>query len=108
MSEKQPEPTAIKMIKVSLWLCVENNSKYVRGKKKAREEIERWVLGRYQMEKHEPDGWEYTLSIPYQTDKELDVIIYDDILCEADRIADSRHCFIETNVSAVDDPDRSW
>ncbi|MGO9465428.1 MAG: hypothetical protein ACLQVF_14895 [Isosphaeraceae bacterium] len=43
-----------------------------------------------------------------QTDEELDAIIYDDILAESERIADSRHSFIAANVSAIDDPDRSW
>jgi hypothetical protein len=95
-------------MKVCLWLRVENNNKHIRGKTKARDEIERWVLARYQMEKHRPDGWEYDLSISYQTDEELDAIIYDDILREADRIADSRYCFIEADVSAMDDPDRQW
>ena len=33
---------------------------------------------------------------------------YDDILAEADCIADRRHCFIEADVSAIDDPDRRW
>jgi hypothetical protein len=108
MGKKRSEPTATKVIKVCLWLRVENNNKYIRGKKKAREEIERWVLARYQMEKHRSDGWEYDLSIPYQTDEELDAIIYDDILREADRIAEGRHYFIEADVSAVDDPDRRW
>ncbi len=60
------------------------------------------------MTKDRRDGWEYELSITYQTHEELDAIIYDDILAEAERIADSRHCFIEANVSAIDDPDRSW
>lgn len=47
-------------------------------------------------------------AIPYETDEELDRIIYDDILAEADRIADLRNGFIEANVVAADDPDRSW
>jgi hypothetical protein len=80
----------------------------VRGKKKAREEIEQYVLSHYQMEKPEQDGWEYVLSIPYHTDEELDEIIYRDILQEAAFHADMRHCFIETDVVSLDDPDRSW
>jgi hypothetical protein len=108
MGKKQPHPPAPKIMKVCLWLRVENYNKYIRGKTKVRDEIERWVLAPYQMEKHSPDGWEYDLSIPYQTDEELDAIIYDDIIGEADRIADSRNCFIEADVSAVDDPDRQW
>ena len=105
---KQPQPAPSKVMKVNLWLRVENNNKYIRGKTKARNEIEQWVLSRYQMTKDRPDGCEYELAIPYQTDAELDAIIYDDILAEAERIADGRHCFIEADVSAIDDPDRSW
>jgi hypothetical protein len=98
----------LRVMKVELYLAVENNNKFVRGKKKAREEIEWSVLRRYQMEKSVKDGWEYVLSIPYHTDEELDSIIYDDILREAANIADYRHCFIETDVRSLDDPDRSW
>jgi hypothetical protein len=50
----------------------------------------------------------YVLTIPYETDEELDRIIYDDILAEAHQIADLRNGFIEADVVAVDDPDRSW
>lgn len=102
------ETTKPKVMKVELWLCVERNSKYVRGKKKTREEIERWVLDRYQMEKLGKGGFEYVLSIPYQTDEELDRIIYDDILREAENIADDRYCFIEAEVRSVEDPERYW
>ncbi len=87
---------------------VENNNKFIRRKKKLREEIERWVLSRYQMKKPRPDGCEYELSIPYETDKDLDEAIYDDILYEANSIAEDRYCFIEANITAADDPDRSW
>jgi DNA invertase Pin-like site-specific DNA recombinase len=97
-----------KVMKVEVWLRVERNNKYVRGKQKAKEEIERCVFSRYQMEKPKPDGWDYVLSIPYQTDEELDRIIYDDILGEAQRIAESRHCFIEADVRSIEDPDRQW
>ena len=101
-------PTKSKVIKVALWLRVERNNKFVRGKKKAREEIEWWVLRPYHMEKPEEDGWKYVLSIPYDTDEELDNIIYDEILGEAESIADSRNCFTEADVYSLDDPERSW
>jgi hypothetical protein len=107
-SAKQPSPAPYKAMKVNLWLHVENNSKYIRGKKKVRQEIEDRVLRRYQMNKDRPDGWEYELSIPYETDEDLDAAIYDDILHEAAWIAESHHCFIEADVTAADDPDRSW
>ena len=82
-----PEPQA-KVMKVKLWLQVENNSKFVRGKNKVREEIERHVLSRFAMEKPDKQGWEYVLSIPYTTDEELDSTIYEEIYAEAERCAD--------------------
>jgi transposase len=100
-------PPPSKVMHVNLWLRVENNNKFVRGRKKAREEIEASVLRRYQMQKRSPDRGEYLLTIPYETDEELDDIIYD-ILHEADQTADYRHCFIEADVQSVEDPDRSW
>lgn len=101
-------PKQPKTMKVVLYLAVENNNKFVHGKKKSRVEIEQDVLSRYQMEKLSKDGWEYHLTIPYETDEELDRIIYDDILREADRIAESRYGFVEADVRSVEDPDRSW
>jgi hypothetical protein len=101
-------PSKSRVMKVTLWLQVENNSKFVRGKKRVREEIEQFVLSRYGMDKEQSDGWEYTLTIPYETDEELDSIIYDEILNEANRLADDRHCFVEADVTSVDDPERSW
>ena len=66
------------------------------------------MLSRYDMEKPRKDGWEYILTIPYETDEQLDRIIYDEILCEAHRIADSRNGFIEVDVRSLDDPERTW
>jgi hypothetical protein len=60
------------------------------------------------MKKLRADGWEYTLTIPYDTDKELEVIIERDILTEAARTADMRYCFIEADVRAVEGSDRHW
>jgi GNAT superfamily N-acetyltransferase len=105
---QQPPAKAPKIMKVGLCLCIENNSKWVRGKKRAREQIERWVLSHYNMEKSESHQWDYILTIPYYTDEELDSIIYDEIIAEAAGIADDRHCFIEPFVCSLDDPDRSW
>ncbi len=41
-------------------------------------------------------------------DEELDSIIYDEILAEAEHRADMRNCFIEADIFSVDDPERSW
>ncbi len=96
------------IIKVELHLTVENNSKFVRGKTKSKADIEWDILRRYHMEKLHKDSHRYLLTIPYESDEELDRIIYEDILGEAQRIADLRHGFVEADVVAVDDPDRSW
>ncbi len=97
-----------KFMKVSLWLRVENNSEFVRGKTKVRREIEQYLLKPYDMEKPSADGWDYTLTIPYDTDEELGLIIERDILQEAARFADMSDCFIETDARAMDGSDRSW
>ena len=44
----------------------------------------------------------------YTSDEELDSIIYDEIMAEAEHTADMRHCFIEADIFSVDDPERSW
>ena len=54
------------------------------------------------------DSHRYILTIPYETDEELDRIIYDDILREAHSIANLRNGSIEADVISLDDPDRSW
>lgn len=58
------EPPAPKTVEVELYLRVENNSKFVRGKGQSRQGIERRVLSRYDMHKPDKDGSEYTLTIP--------------------------------------------
>ncbi len=59
------------------------------------------------MEQPHKDSHRYILTIPYETDEDLDRIIYDDILGEAHFIADLRNGFIEADVISLDDPDRS-
>jgi len=109
VSKVEPEPPddGKKRLKVSLYLRVENNSKFVRGKKKSREEIEMYVLSRYDMKKPYDDGWDYELTIPYEDEDDLDDVI-EDIIVEMADIADSRHCFIEHDMIALDDSDRVW
>jgi probable addiction module antidote protein len=103
-----PPPTKSKVLKVTLWLRVERNSKFVRGKTRAREDIEYYVLGHYDMKKRWADGSEYELTIPYDTDEELDDIIYRDILQAASLQADMHNCFIETDMRALNGSERSW
>jgi len=80
---------------LTLWLRVENNSKFVRGKKKARENIENYHLRRHAMRKL--DGWEYELTFTYENDADLDRQV-DDLLRDISFEADRRNCFIETDL----------
>ncbi len=96
----------LKTIKVKLWLRVENNSPFVRGKGKVRSEIEEECLERYDMKKPQNGSWDYEITIPYTDDKDLDKII-DEILSEAHSIANRRNCFIETDVREIGG-ERSW
>lgn len=107
-AKEEPPADEPKVMKAKLWLVVENNSQWVRGKGRVRQEIENFVLSQFGMVKPDPKGWEYLLSIPYASETELDEIVYDEILGEMHHLADSRHCFIEADLSAADDPTRRW
>ncbi len=95
-----------KEIKLNLHLRVERNSKFVRGMKKSRKEIERYCLAQYDPAQEDPYSWEYTLTIPYTTEKELDDIIYE-IYDEMESIADSNHCWTEASIGTLDG-EKSW
>jgi hypothetical protein len=56
-----------------MYLMVENNSKFVRGKGRSRQEIEEYVLSHYDMRKPDPKGWEYELTISYEDETDLGV-----------------------------------
>ncbi len=103
---KQEHPNE-KTIQLELWLQVENNSKFVRGKTQSRREIEDRVLSRYNMRKPNKDSWEYELTVTYSSDEELDDIVYD-ILREAESIADYRNGFIEADMREVGGRERAW
>lgn len=87
-----------KVAEVELWLRVERNNKFVRGKKKAREEIERYVLSQYDMKKKSKDSWEYQLKIPYLDEADLENKVYH-IYNEAESFANMRNCFTEANIT---------
>ena len=99
-------PDLKKKITLKLWLSVENNSKFVRGKGKVRDEIERRILSEYDFKKLDADGYDYEITIPYEDDKDLDEAI-DDMLSEMSSTADYRNCFIEADVSTLDG-EKSW
>ena len=91
---------------VELRLRVENNSKFVRGKKRVREEIEDMLERDYRM-KAMDDG-QYELVIEYDPSKlnSLDEAVYD-LIGEMSSRADDRHCFVEASV-AERGTERCW
>lgn len=108
LSSHLPTSPCPRILKVRLWLRVENNSKFVRGKSRAQAEIERCVLSHFDMEKPNKSRCEYVLSISYATEQELDRTIYSEILAEAENIADLYHCFVECDITSLDSPERRW
>ena len=92
---KANPPSNKKTIVVELSLRVENNSKFVRRKKKVRNNIEYWCLSHYNYRKpFKEDKGFYELTIAYETEEELERII-DDICREMFITADDDFCFVE-------------
>lgn len=101
-----------KFLKAELWLVIENNNSHVRGKKKAREAIEYYVLEDYNYEEGKDNkknqDLTYRLTIPYQTEEELEEKI-DWIFQELHQSADRYHCFISDYVlKDLNNEDRCW
>ena len=93
-----------KIATILLTLRIENNSKFVRGKKRTIEHVENLYLERYNA-KRRPSG-DYELKIPYDTDEDLDEVVHEllsDIACDAD----DRHCFSESE-ARMKDTERYW
>ena len=87
-------------------MSVGNNSKFVRGKKKAREYIEHDWDSYYDMQKLQSDGWDYLLKVPYQSEEELEETVYE-IISEAQSSADLKHCFVEMSITHKE-TGKSW
>jgi hypothetical protein len=94
----------MKIAPIVLKLRVENSNKHLRGKKRAIEAIERYVLTPYQATRL-PSG-EYELKIPYFSDEGLDKIM-DDLLGEISEEAYLKNCFSETE-ARFEGTDRQW
>jgi AcrR family transcriptional regulator len=89
---------------ILLSLRIENNSKFVRGKKRATEQIERYFFQKYNA-KRQPDG-EYELKVPYNSDEDLDQTM-GELLGDIASQTDDRNCFSESNAH-MHDADRHW
>ena len=89
-----------KSIALELYLYIENNSSFVRGKKKVIEGIEQYVLPDYGAKKTKTQH--YAITFEYTDKDDLDEQVYE-LLNEIESEADSRDCFSESSVSAVDE-----
>jgi hypothetical protein len=94
----------MKTTTVRLWLRVENNSKFVRGKKRARQDIENFHLQQFGMKKL--NEREYELTFSYADDEDLDRQVYR-LMQDMELEADLRHCFTEADVHEIG-TERSW
>jgi hypothetical protein len=90
---------------ILLHLHVENNNRFLRGRKRAIDRIVRYVLPVYGETRHLGCN-EYQMKIPYRTDAELDQLM-DDLLREIALEADSRNCFSESEAH-LEGTDRLW
>ena len=93
-----------KLATIRLTLRIENNSKFVRGKKRSREDIERYCLAEYDG-KRLPSG-DYELKVPYGSDDDLDQRMHE-LLGDISSQADDRHCFSESE-ACMEGTDRNW
>ncbi|WP_044320176.1 recombinase family protein [Pseudomonas amygdali] len=99
--------TGISTTKVAtllLTLRIENNSKFVRGKKRTIEHIEHFYLDEYDAQRR--SNGEYELKVPYDSDAELDDTV-NELLSDIASGADDRHCFSESEVH-MEGTDRYW
>jgi DNA invertase Pin-like site-specific DNA recombinase len=104
--DNKPPVEVEKTAKIQMYLRVENNSKFVRGKKKAREDIETHLRYYYNMRKSTKSDSDYIFYVKYKTIDELKDEVYD-ILCELSNKADWRNCFIEDD-TWCENPELSW
>ncbi|WP_218968624.1 hypothetical protein [Klebsiella pneumoniae] len=94
------QPTAIngspitKTATVSLLFSVENNSKFVRGKKRAQANIEQYSLALYDNKQLAPG--KYELRIPYENEHELNETMHQ-LLSDMNREADLCNCNVDAN-----------
>ena len=93
-----------KIATILLWLRIENNTKFGRGKKRAKENIERYLLKDFSASLR-PSG-QYELKVPYQDDQHLDKTI-SDLIQEIGSEADLHHCCSESDAE-LEGSDRSW
>lgn len=107
MGSEQAPADPPKSLKVRFHLNVQNDNRWGRGRKRAKEEIEDYCLRAYDYRKLDREGIEYEVSVPYENDTDLDARI-EALIREISNTAADRHCNVEMAVWSAADPDRSW
>ena len=100
-SVKTNEP---KVATILLSLRIQNNSKFVRGKKRTIEHIESFYLAEYDAQRR-PNG-DYELNIPYDSGEDLDNTV-NELLNDIASDADDRNCFSESD-ACMEGASRHW
>lgn len=100
-SVKTNEP---KVATILLSLRIQNNSKFVRGKKRTIEHIEHFYLSEYDAQRR-PNG-DYELKIPYDSGEDLDSTV-NELLNNIASDADDRNCFSGSD-ACMEGADRHW
>lgn len=76
----------------------------MRGKKRAREGVERYCLEEYEARRL-PSG-EYVLKVPYSRDEDLDKRMHE-LMADIASETDDRNCFSESD-ARMEGSDRYW
>jgi DNA invertase Pin-like site-specific DNA recombinase len=101
-----PPKDIIKTTKLILWLQIENNNKFVRGKSVSRKNIESYYLRDYAAKKESKDSWEYELTFQYKDEPDLERQI-EDLTVNMSNEADYRNGFIECHYTEIG-TERTW
>ena len=96
-SETNINPSNEKTAQILMSIRVENNNKFVRGKKKARENIEKY-LDYYNMQKISSKDDDYIIFVKYKDIDDLKNDVYE-IFRESENEADLKNCFTEGEAS---------
>ncbi|WP_253912924.1 hypothetical protein [Ralstonia pickettii] len=78
-------------------MVIERNSKFVRGKSKARQWIEQFCLSQYQMRVLDAHHPRYEIVMPFATGQELEQAI-EELLADMHENADLCNCFVEVTL----------
>lgn len=104
---KNTEPTTVseQRTTVTLWLRVENNNSYGRGRKRSLEAIDMLVLSHYDVKTL--SQCQYEIALAYKDDADLDSQIHE-LLNGCQRFADLYNCSTEGTEVVEKGTDRIW